>query len=186
MFPMMSVIDLKILLSFYEAATSAPLVSAFVIFFAEWLPFLLIAFAVAYAFFLQEGKKIFLPLSLLFFPSFVAGAIVAICKFVAPSPRPFADGLDIVPLISVNDPFGSFPSAHAAFFGALGTAIFFQNRGIGKWYLFAALMIGISRVASGVHWPSDIVAGFLLGVLVSIFVNIFQRFTATSQSGQIR
>jgi undecaprenyl-diphosphatase len=186
MSPITNAADLNILLLLYKAATSAAFVSALTIFFAEWLPFLLIAFAVAYEFFLYEGKKIFLPLSLLFIPAFVAGAITEICKFIVPSPRPFADGLDIVPLISVNDPFGSFPSSHAAFFGALGTAIFFQHRGIGKWYLLAAMMIGISRVASGVHWPSDILVGFLFGVLVSIFVNMFQRFAATLRSGQIR
>jgi undecaprenyl-diphosphatase len=174
-----NVIDLNILLLLYDAATTVSLVSALVIFFAEWFPFLLIAFAIAYKFFSHEGEKFFWPLTRLFTSPLVALAIAETGKLITPSPRPFADGLGILPLISVNDPFGSFPSAHAAFFGALGTAIFFEHKGTGKWFLLAAMMIGISRVASGVHWPSDIVAGFLLGILVSIFVNMFQRFVAT-------
>jgi undecaprenyl-diphosphatase len=186
MFPMMSALNVNILLMLHEAATSATFFSVSVIFFAEWLPFLVVASVVAYEFFVIEEKKVFLQLIILSISPVIALTIAEICKFIIPSPRPFADGLGIMPLISVSDPLGSFPSAHAAFFGALGTAIFFQNKQAGKWYLLAALLIGISRIATGVHWPSDIIAGLLLGILVSICQNFFQRILAAVHLRRIR
>lgn len=175
----MDAFNANIVLLLYGAATSAPLFSSLTIFFAEWFPFLLIAFAISYKFFFHESGKIFWSLVSLFSSPFIALAFVKLCKFIEPSPRPFADGLRLTPLISVSDPFGSFPSVHAAFFGALATAMFFENKRMGVWCFFAALLIGISRVATGVHFPSDIIAGLLLGALVSIFANMFYRMRIT-------
>lgn len=179
---MMDALNLKVLFLLYGAAASTSFFSALAIFFAEWLPLLLVAAAVAYKIFLHEEGKIFRLTTLLFASPFIAVIIAEVCKFSIPSPRPFADGLGIVPLISVSDPMGSFPSAHAAFFGALGTALFFEHPRMGKWYLFAAFLIGISRVATGVHFLSDIIAGLLLGVLVSMLMNIFQRIIVMIRS----
>ncbi len=175
MFSVMSALNIKIVLLLYGVVVSAPLLSSFAVFFAEWLPFLLIAFIIAYKLFSYEGERVLWSLFLLFLSPLAAVTLAEVGKFIISAPRPFADGLGIIPLISVSDPFGSFPSAHAAFFGALGTAIFFEQRRVGKWYLLSALLIGISRIAVGVHFPSDIIAGLFLGVLLSIIANIFQR-----------
>lgn len=63
----------------------------------------------------------------------------------------------------------SFPSGHAmisvAFYGFLGY-ILWQKRQGGPWVLAGlalATLIGISRVYLGVHYPTDVLAGFLIG-----------------------
>lgn len=173
MFEMIGVLNLKILFFLHAIATSAPFLSTLTIFFAEWLPYLLIATVIAHKFFIHDGEKFVRLTALLFVSPIIAVTAVKICKMLIPLPRPFADGLGITPLISVSDPMGSFPSAHAAFFGALGMAIFFEHPRMGSGFILAAVLIGISRVGVGVHFPIDIIAGIALGVLVSIFCNIF-------------
>ncbi|HEY0270429.1 MAG TPA: phosphatase PAP2 family protein [Sphingomonas sp.] len=62
----------------------------------------------------------------------------------------------------------SFPSSHSA--GTMMTCLAFALLAGGRWpALLAALAtagaIGWSRVALGVHWPSDVLAGWGLGAL---------------------
>ncbi|MCX6712633.1 MAG: phosphatase PAP2 family protein [Candidatus Vogelbacteria bacterium] len=56
----------------------------------------------------------------------------------------------------------AFPSGHASFFGALALAVFFHNRYWGGWLIAMAILISAARVAAGVHFPLDIVAGWIL------------------------
>lgn len=60
----------------------------------------------------------------------------------------------------------SFPSGHAAgnmvFFGAL--AIITGGRAAWSMAVSAALLIGVSRIWLGVHWPSDVAAGWFVGL----------------------
>jgi len=68
----------------------------------------------------------------------------------------------------------SFPSDTATLYFALVTIVFLQNRKMGLLsFLWAVLTVGVCRVAVGVHYPSDILAGMILGItLVLILSNI--------------
>lgn len=66
-----------------------------------------------------------------------------------------------------------FLSSHAANFGAVSFLLFLHFRRYSKWWylLFAWLgLIAYSRIYLGVHYPSDIVAGALLGVTIGYFI----------------
>lgn len=66
-----------------------------------------------------------------------------------------------------GEEYQSFPSGHAIFFFALAMAIWMYNRRLGWWFFVGATLMGIARIAGGVHWPSDILAGAALGIFTS-------------------
>lgn len=75
--------------------------------------------------------------------------------------RPFLAN-DITHLFVVNHP--SFPSAHASFLFAFSTVVFLRNRLIGIGLYAGSLAVCAARVAAGVHYPSDILGGIVVGV----------------------
>jgi undecaprenyl-diphosphatase len=77
--------------------------------------------------------------------------------------RPFiADGVTLI----IDAPYGySFPSGHTATAFAAATAIFIFNRRAGQWSYAAAILIGFSRAYLYVHYPSDIIAGAVIGIV---------------------
>lgn len=70
----------------------------------------------------------------------------------------------------------AFPSGHAAvavaFYGVLAVLVASRLRGIRRWAVAVAgtllvLLLGFSRLYLGVHYPTDVAAGYLLAVLWS-------------------
>jgi len=100
--------------------------------------------------------------------------IVNIIRWFLPRPRPFVEnGVNLLMSYS-NEP--SFPSGHAAFYFAISTVIYFYNKKIGILLFLASVLISISRIFVGIHWPSDILAGAAVGIFSGWLVNrIFKK-----------
>jgi len=66
----------------------------------------------------------------------------------------------------------SFPSGHSAFFFAMSTAIYFYNKKWGIAFFVASILMNISRIIAGAHYPTDIIGGAIVGIAVGwiIFV----------------
>lgn len=89
-------------------------------------------------------------------------AVYKAVKQLFSRPRPFTKLPAVVRLIAPPDEF-SFPSGHTAgAFVVLGIAGAAFSWLIAPLAILAAL-IGLSRVYLGVHYPSDVMAGALLG-----------------------
>ena len=67
----------------------------------------------------------------------------------------------------------SLPSGHALFFFAFATSAFFASPAAGILLLVCAAVIGAARVAAGIHYPTDIALGALIGVVVAILLHAF-------------
>jgi undecaprenyl-diphosphatase len=63
-------------------------------------------------------------------------------------------------------PGRSFPSAHAADTAAAAIVIGWAAPALTPVAVGIAALVGISRVYLGVHYPSDVVAGWVLGAAV--------------------
>ncbi len=62
----------------------------------------------------------------------------------------------------------SFPSGHTLASFEAATAIFIRNKKWGVPALVLAVLIALSRLYVTVHYPTDVIAGLLLGVLFAI------------------
>ncbi len=89
--------------------------------------------------------------------------ITELIRFFYNRPRPFEVLPDVVQLVP-HAGGGAFPSGHAALSFAVAAAVYFYYPKTSILFFLAAMSIGISRVAAGVHWPSDIVGGAIVGV----------------------
>ncbi|MHB9101892.1 MAG: phosphatase PAP2 family protein [Sulfuricella sp.] len=65
---------------------------------------------------------------------------------------------------------GSFPSGHSTtIFTVAGIFSLYLRRGALVWLVTAALLVGLSRIAVGVHWPLDVLGGAFGGWLSAVF-----------------
>lgn len=67
-------------------------------------------------------------------------------------------------------PSFSFPSSHATNAAAAATVVAWASPALLPLASLLALAIGVSRVYLGVHWPSDVLGGFALGIAVGWLV----------------
>jgi membrane-associated phospholipid phosphatase len=163
---------------FYNLAHQSNFFDHVVIFIAVWFPYLVIFIAGVFLLmhhevfkaentfqvFLEKKKEILRA----FFAGIVAWVLAYVLKFLFHTLRPFDLFPQVHPIFPENG-FG-FPSGHATFFMALAFSIFFFHKKAGYVFIFFALIIGIARVIGGVHFPSDILGGFILGSLVAYFL----------------
>lgn len=100
--------------------------------------------------------------------SLAADAIIGsvILKNIFARIRPFV--VENFPIL-INAPSGySFPSGHTSSSFAAATALSLHYKKYTGLFYSVAFLIGFSRVYLYVHYPSDVAAGAILGVVVAI------------------
>ena len=94
-----------------------------------------------------------------------------------PRLRPFSGSdLNVNLLIDKLDQPG-FPSGHTVLFFSLSAVVFAYNKKAGTGFFIASLLMSLSRIFVGVHWPLDILAGILVGIFSGcLIVWVFKKF----------
>lgn len=138
------------------------------VFCAEYLGYILIA--VLFLLLLKNSKK-YWPIAIkgLGTALFARFVITELIRFLWQRPRPFIENQ--VNLLLSHEPTASFPSGHAAFFFALSAVIYFYNKKTGILFFIASFLISLSRVFCGIHWPSDILGGVIVGIFSAWFLH---------------
>ncbi len=139
------------------------------IFFAEYLPYLLVVGFLVLVF-RQPGprRKFYLFAEGSLAVILARGIVTESVMFFYRTVRPFAL-LGFSPLI--NESGSSFPSGHMAWFFALAIVVWFADRKWGAWYFALAALMGIARIYAGVHWPVDILGGVAIGLASGWFIH---------------
>jgi|SRR5215211_1729880 len=83
-------------------------------------------------------------------------------------PRPYAAHPADAHLFVAPSHDPSFPSDHATAAFAIAVAILLRHRKGGIVALVLAVLVAVSRVVVGVHYPSDVLGGALLGTLAAL------------------
>ncbi len=154
----------RVFQAIFSFAGKSPVLDAFGIFLAEYLPYFLVA-GIFFFVFSYDGWRKRGALTIFFIFSLILsrGVIGYLISFFFPIDRPFIP-LDFVPLVGkVVSP--AFPAGYAVVFFTLAFALFCVNRSWGGIYFLAASVVSFGRIFVGVQWPLDILGGLLVAFL---------------------
>lgn len=90
-------------------------------------------------------------------------------KLLLTRPRPYTVVEGLIPLLTSGDP-NSFPSGHtsAAFAAGLVWARTLPKQWMRRMAVIQAILMGMSRLYVGVHYPSDVLCGALVGTVCAL------------------
>ncbi len=75
------------------------------------------------------------------------------------------------PVTTGLDHWSSFPSDHAAFLFAMAAGFWFVSRKLGLLLSLWSVSVLAPRIYFGIHYPSDLAAGALIGIAAAVIVN---------------
>ena len=169
---------------FFNHQLSNPVCDAIIRFFIQIPGEYLIIVAGIVA--LIVGKKYLRFSALVFLSSFVTARYAyKTIKFFIQRPRPFKTLDDVNLVLGANDGF-SFPSGHATTSFCLATVIAMRYPKLRVPAFIVALLVALSRPYIGVHYPSDILGGIILGMLVGYVVTVSANKCEEGNSLKIR
>ncbi len=113
---------------------------------------------------------------------FARYTLVELVRYFFPRIRPFQVLEDVNLLLPYKETL-SFPSGHTAFLFGISTAVYFYNKNVGIVLYIFSFVMGVSRIFTGIHWPTDVLAGALVGIFAGIFVSEISRFVKRKVEG---
>ena len=142
------------------------------VYLAILLAVLWFTFNIIKAFPLKDGLKPFvvnyLVKGVIIFgvPIGIAVAVSELISKMYVRQRPFV-AVSGVKLLVPHSADGGMPSHHMVFLAALITTVYFYEKRCAAVLTVLALGTGIARVVAGIHYPTDIIVGSVLGIAIA-------------------
>ncbi|MBE6485634.1 MAG: phosphatase PAP2 family protein [Methanosphaera stadtmanae] len=121
---------------------------------------------ILYLFGSQKGKDVAKRMIIILL---VTTLITQLVKILVMRPRPYTELSNLVVLGLETD--YSFPSGHTSTSTAMA---YLLSREYKKWiFMLIPIVVAFTRLYIGVHYPSDVLGGFLLGFLITYLLEYF-------------
>ncbi len=104
----------------------------------------------------NQRAVIFVSLALLF-----CNALIKDLSYIYFRPRPFAT--ESVKLLFYRPSVSSFPSIPVEVAFCFAAGVWYASPRLSKWLALLGALYALSRVYAGVHYPSDVIGGALIG-----------------------
>ena len=88
------------------------------------------------------------------------------------APRPY-EAWEIIPLLDRDSPGQSIPSRHVFSATIISMASFHASLSLGVILLVFSAFLGLVRVLGGVHYPKDVVVGYICGLVWGMIFFLF-------------
>ena len=162
-------IDQALFFAIYNFGKSIPFGKELIVFFGEYLVIFAVALflTIAYREYRRDKNAVKYLLPLLY-GSAASLLVLPLIRLLIPRLRPFI-ALSLPHTLTALS--YSFPSAHTIFMFAFATGVYFVNKKL-AWVLFVfGFLIGLARIAGGVHYPSDVLGGAVLGIITALVLH---------------
>lgn len=158
----LSEINIELFRMFNDLGKEVMFLNPIMIFFAKYMKYFLLFGIVMYWFTRKRENRIMIISSM--FAFVVAEVFGAIAGAIHSNNQPFVE------LNNVNQLIGhaidnSFPSDHAIEFFSICITFLLFKKNLRYVWLAIAILVSISRVWVGVHYPADILVGAILGII---------------------
>ncbi len=158
----LSEINIELFRMFNDLGKEIIFLNPIMIFFAKYMKYFLLFGIIMYWFTRKRENRIMIISSM--FAFVVAEVFGAIAGAIHSNNQPFAE------LSNVNQLIGhaidnSFPSDHAIEFFSICITFLLFKKNLRYVWLAIAILVSISRVWVGVHYPADILVGAILGII---------------------
>jgi len=114
-------------------------------------------------------------LALVLASGLIAGALFTYpLKFIIARERPY-EQLESARLLTPLEIDPSFPSAHAEMSFLASTVVSRYHPEYGKYLYAFSIIVALSRVYVGVHYPADVIGGLIIGIILGRLVLYIEK-----------
>ncbi|MEH7109141.1 undecaprenyl-diphosphatase [Bacillus sp. JJ1764] len=148
-------------------------------FIAEYMVIFLVLSVILYWFTKDsDNRMMILCATFAFICAFSIGKVIGIFHS---NYQPFVELPDVNKLIH-KEKDNSFPSDHTILFFSYCTSFWLYKKGWSLVWMLLAILVGVSRIWVGVHYPFDVLAGIVLSLVTSTFIYLLLPKLRVTQS----